>query len=103
ILKEAQDPRLPRVIIEKLASATGDDTACLQLLVCKMSPVVWGLQRSLKQTLQARTIDHDAPYSGIFQTVYSSLPALDNFIEFSESCEQQFPACPLLSLSQLGF
>ncbi|KAG7155415.1 uncharacterized protein LOC121855064 [Homarus americanus] len=103
MLSEAQDPELPRTIIEKLVETTGDDTACLQLLVCKMSPVVWGVQRSVKQSAQARAMDQDAPDQGLFQTLYSSLPELDDFMEFSASCEHQFPACPLLNLSQFGF
>nr|XP_045585619.1 uncharacterized protein LOC123747436 [Procambarus clarkii] len=102
MLKEAQDPGLPRAIIEKLVEATGDDTACVQLLVCKMSPVVWGLQRSVNHSSQSTPMDNEAHEKGIFQTLYSSLPELEDFVEFSESCERQFPACPLLSLSQLG-
>ncbi|XP_071521859.1 uncharacterized protein [Panulirus ornatus] len=102
LLQEAQDPGLPRTIIEKLVRATGDDTACLQLLVCKVSPLVWGLQRTVKNSAQARAMDPDVPQKGILQTMYDSLPELDDFVVFSESCERQFPACPLLDLSQLG-
>nr|XP_027231518.1 uncharacterized protein LOC113823102 [Penaeus vannamei] len=101
MLREAQDPGLPRTIIEKLQRATGEKTACVQLLVCKMSPVVWGIQRSVKEAVQPRHLDPDAPERGVFQMLYDSLPELDAFVNFSESCEHQFPSCPLLSLSDL--
>lgn len=69
MLQEAQDPGLPRAIIEKLVKATGNETACVQLLVCKLSPVVWGLQRSVKDTKQARSLDPDAPQPGLLQVL----------------------------------
>ncbi|XP_042880610.1 uncharacterized protein LOC122258633 [Penaeus japonicus] len=102
MLREAQDPSLPRSIIEKLQRATGEKTACVQLLVCKMSPVVWGIQRSIKEAAQPRHLDPDVQERGVLQILYDSLPELDDFVNFSESCEQQFPSCPLLSLSDLG-
>lgn len=102
LLKEAQDPSLPRHIIEKLVASTGDSTACVQLLVCKMSPIIWGIQGTVKDSAQSRSMDPDAPEKGIFQSVYESLPKLEDFVRFSESCETQFPSCPLLSLSDLG-
>ncbi|XP_063845842.1 uncharacterized protein LOC135091802 [Scylla paramamosain] len=101
MLREAQDPGLPRAIIQKLQRATGDDTACVQLLVCKLSPVVWGLQRSVAVS-QARSRDPDTPPMGLMQTLYEALPPLNTFVNFSESCEHQFPKCPLIDLSHLG-
>ncbi|KAK8381514.1 hypothetical protein O3P69_018532 [Scylla paramamosain] len=86
MLREAQDPGLPRAIIQKLQRATGDDTACVQLLVCKLSPVVWGLQRSVAVS-QARSRDPDTPPMGLMQTLYEALPPLNTFVNFSESCE----------------
>ncbi|XP_068232874.1 uncharacterized protein [Palaemon carinicauda] len=103
ILKGAQDPSLPRHIIEKLVASSGDNTACVQLLVCKMSPVIWGIQGSAREYAQARSMtDLDGQDKGLFQSLYDSLPKLDDFIKFSESCEKQFPLCPLLNLSDLG-
>ncbi|XP_050706242.1 uncharacterized protein LOC126991546 [Eriocheir sinensis] len=103
MLKEAQDPGLPRAIINKLARATGDDTACVQLLVCKMSPLVWGLQRSVAVSqAKARSTDPDVTRPGLMEVLYDALPPLNTFVTFSESCENQFPACPLIDLSHLG-
>ncbi|KAK4300492.1 hypothetical protein Pmani_027317 [Petrolisthes manimaculis] len=102
MLREAQDPGLPRAIIEKLVKATGDETACVQLLVCKLSPVVWGLQRSVKDTTQARSLNPEGPQPGLMQMLYDALPPLNDFVAFSESCEVQFPSCPLLHLAELG-
>ena len=66
MLKEAQDPGIPSAIIKKLKGATGDETACVQLLMCKLSPVVWGLQRSVAVS-QARSKDPDTPPMGLMQ------------------------------------
>ncbi|XP_076029057.1 uncharacterized protein LOC143017900 [Oratosquilla oratoria] len=102
-LHQAQDPALPRKVIERLVSSTGNETACLQLLVCKISPVVWGVQRSVKDAQEQKEEGRafqDA--GGVFQMMYNSLPQLGDFVKFSESCETQFPACPLLDVGSLG-
>ncbi|KAK7082745.1 hypothetical protein SK128_015014 [Halocaridina rubra] len=67
MLREAQDPSLPKHMIEKLVSKTGDSTACVQLLICKMSPVIWGIQGKVKEYAQERSGDPDVPDKGIFQ------------------------------------
>ncbi|CAL4125541.1 unnamed protein product [Meganyctiphanes norvegica] len=102
MMTEAQNPELPKHIVERLAQSTGDRTACVQLLVCKMSPVVWGMQRSVNQYMNPAKSDPDVQDKGILQSMYDSLPQLDDFVKFSETCEQQFPACPLLNLQDLG-
>ena len=41
---------LPAKIISKVKRSSGDggmDTSCVQLLVCRMSPMIWGLQVTL--------------------------------------------------------
>ena len=40
------DRSLPEWAIDSLQEHTGSTTSCVQLFICKMSPVVWGIQDS---------------------------------------------------------
>ncbi|KAF0291435.1 hypothetical protein FJT64_010443 [Amphibalanus amphitrite] len=94
IVQRAQQPSLPKTMIESLIDRTGNDTACVQLLICKMSPVVWGAQSAVKQSFAARSVD-----GSLFESFYQFLPSMTDFERYSESCEGQFPACPLINVS----
>ena len=38
------DKSLPEDLIGALRNRTGDTTSCVQLFICKMAPVIWGVQ-----------------------------------------------------------
>ncbi|XP_037071945.1 uncharacterized protein LOC119093149 [Pollicipes pollicipes] len=97
IVQRAQQPSLPKSMIESLIDRTGNDTACVQLLICKMSPVVWGAQNAVKQSFTSRSLD-----GSMFDSFYEFLPSMNDFVRFSESCESQFPACPLIDVLEEG-
>ena len=97
VVQRAQQPSLPKTMIESLIDRTGNDTACVQLLICKMSPVVWGAQSAVKQSFAARSLD-----GSLFESFYRFLPSMADFERYSESCEGQFPACPLIDVAEEG-
>ena len=91
-ISKAQDETLPQHIIDNLTVKTGNETACVQLLVCKMTPLIWGVQKTVKnqEVVSAR---------GFTNTLDMSLPPINEFNAFGDACEGQFPACPLVLLN----
>ena len=43
------DKSLPEDLIDALRNKTGDTTSCVQLFICKMAPVIWGVQVTTNQ------------------------------------------------------
>lgn len=81
LLRQARDADLPNHLIERL---DGLDTACIRLLVCKTSPVIWAAQNSLaKKTGRAKW------------DVTSWLPSVEEFEENGDKCEKNYDACRL--------
>ena len=95
IVQQAQQPSLPKTMIESLIDRTGNQTACVQLLICKMSPVVWGAQSAVKQSFTSRSLG-----GSLFDSFYEFLPSMRDFERYSDSCESQFPACPLIDVEE---
>ena len=95
IVQHAQQPSLPKTMIESLIDRTGNETACVQLLICKLSPVVWGAQSAVKQSFASRSLD-----DSLFDSFYAFLPSMGDFERYSKSCESQFPACPLIDVME---
>jgi len=93
VVHGAQQTSQHNRMIESIIERTGNDTACVQLLICKMSPVVWGAQNAVKQSFSARSLD-----GSVLDSFYEFLPSMGDFVRFSESCESQFPACPLIDV-----
>ena len=55
------DPNLTSKMITTLQEKTGDTTSCVQLFLCKMTPLVNGLQESTGETLSSmygKTLDY---------------------------------------------
>jgi hypothetical protein len=75
---------------------TDDETGCVQLLVCKSSPFVRGMQRAVRALLNN---EEDAKsWSSLtpIQRMYSDLPSADEVTEEGDQCEERFPACHIL-------
>ena len=55
------DPNLTSKMISTLQEKTGTTTSCVQLFLCKMTPLVNGLQQSTEETLSSmygKTLDY---------------------------------------------
>lgn len=51
LLSQAKSHSLPEKLIDTLSAKTGNSTSCVQLLICKMTPVIWGLQDTVKEQM----------------------------------------------------
>lgn len=88
MLEEAQNPNLPQHIIDIL-KRDNDDSACVQLLICKISPIIWGLQSSVGEVA----------YSGFSRSfndaVKVNMPSMKELLGYSDQCDSSFPKCNL--------
>lgn len=95
MLSRAQDGALPDQLITALQDVPGD-TDCVQLLVCRASPLLRGMQRSLRHLLS------DAPQPEAWASLsplrrmYHYLPARAEFLEAASSCSRRLPSCSQL-------
>ncbi|KAL3267398.1 hypothetical protein HHI36_011527 [Cryptolaemus montrouzieri] len=79
------NPVLPNDIIEYIKERSLDEnTDCIQLLICKSSPFIWGMQRSLS--------GENSTVSGV-QALFQFLPTVDEFLKNGDKCEKQHPYC----------
>lgn len=86
----AKDPKLPEKIIEFLKDKSqGENTDCVQLLVCKTTPFLWGMQRALE--------DKETPNRSATGAtrMMKYLPSRKEFVDFGDECEDQFRDCVL--------
>lgn len=89
IIEAAKDPELPENLITNIKDQTSDEeTGCIQLLLCKSSPLLWGMQRA---------INGSAPKEEATGTsaMFKYLPNLDELAEHGDKCEEKFPTCYL--------
>ncbi|TDG47486.1 hypothetical protein AWZ03_006078 [Drosophila navojoa] len=98
MLRRIMDRRLPEHIvdmIESKESANGNEAACLKLLMCKSSPIIWGMQNSLEKRLAGEQEEYDEQSYMNANAFFKYMPSLDEFRQHSESCESRFAKyCP---------
>ncbi|XP_044749118.1 uncharacterized protein LOC123309884 [Coccinella septempunctata] len=79
------NPELPNDIVEYIKERSLDEnTDCIQLLICKSAPFIWGMQRSL--TGENSTV-------GGISALFQHLPSTEEFLTNGERCEKQHPYC----------
>lgn len=77
------DRELPDEVIRYIRERNLDeDTGCLQQLICKSSPFVWGMQKALtgKQS-RGRNV------------FFAYFPDLKEVEEYADKCERKYPYC----------
>jgi hypothetical protein len=75
---------------------TDAETGCVQLLVCKSTPFVRGMQRAVRALLNN---DQEAKgWGGLtpLQRMYGDLPSAEEVAEEGDQCEDRFPLCRVL-------
>ena len=113
LLRDAKDKGLPENIIGTLQDKTGNTTSCVQLLVCKMSPFIWGIQKTVETQMvknpnsTAEDQDEESQNRGFFGSnvwdqLFNLLPDKKGFVSFGDSCEKRFPNCKLLKFPSMG-
>ncbi|XP_045479645.1 uncharacterized protein LOC123684430 [Harmonia axyridis] len=79
------NPDLPNDIVEYIKERSLDEnTDCIQLLICKTAPFIWGMQKSLK--------DENSKVSGI-AALFQYLPTSEEFLSNGDRCEKLHPYC----------
>lgn len=80
-----KDKDLPEKIVLYVKEKSSEETDCLQLLICKGAPFVWGMQKAL---------DHgvNASVKGGY-TLNTYLPSLEEVIDHGLRCEEKHPFC----------
>jgi hypothetical protein len=75
---------------------TDEESGCIQLLVCKSSPFVRGMQRAVRALLNNQEGEKDWGTLTPVQRMYSDLPSVNEVTEDGDQCEDRFPACRIL-------
>ncbi|KAJ3630560.1 hypothetical protein MTP99_011752 [Tenebrio molitor] len=78
-----KDKSLPDHIIMYIKErALDEDTDCVQLLVCKGAPFIWGMQKVLDNSTVKGA-----------KSLYAHLPSLDEVVEHADLCDKKHPYC----------
>jgi hypothetical protein len=78
-----KDKNLPDHIIMYIKErALDEDTDCVQLLVCKGAPFIWGMQKVLDNSTVKGA-----------KSLYAHLPSLDEVVEHADLCDKKHPYC----------
>lgn len=86
LIDYAKDESLPEHIIDNIKDHSLDEeTDCIQLLICKVKPFIWGMQKTIVDGIASKT------KFGLF----NNLPTVQEMAEHGDSCEKKHPYCPL--------
>ncbi|XP_030570833.1 uncharacterized protein LOC115769931 [Drosophila novamexicana] len=98
MVRRIMDRQLPEYIVDMIESKEtpdGNEAACLKLLMCKSSPIIWGMQNSLKKRLAGEPEEFDEDSYMNANAFFKYLPSLDEFKEHGAGCESRFAKyCP---------
>lgn len=87
LFENIKDKGLPQEIIMYIKERSLDeDTGCVQLLVCKSAPFVWGMQKVLDRSTNRTTKKG-------FKSMYGYLPTLEEVIDHGDACDKKHPYC----------
>lgn len=82
-------------MIASKESDAGNEAACLKLLMCKSSPIIWGMQKSLRKRLAGEPEQHDESAYMNANMFFKYLPSLHEYKEHGVDCETRFGQhCP---------
>lgn len=114
-----QDPNLVDRLLAEMTDRLKDhkikDVECIKLLICKSSPFVWGMQKSLKFFLNknAKKVTENAKGEGgdkpepsqvpkeetewnksePIQRMYLFLPTVKDVVNYGDKCDDRYPSC----------
>lgn len=97
LIESAKDENLPEKIIGYVQDrASEDDTACIQLLICKTAPFIWGMQQSLNVSPSSKPKSKKKEKLKASDPMFKTLPTMENVIENGDQCEDKYPMCQYL-------
>ncbi|XP_054731653.1 uncharacterized protein LOC129240136 [Anastrepha obliqua] len=88
-------------MIERVEEQEGGQAGCIKLLMCKSSPIIWGMQRSVSERVTGNvvnTTDESAttrekakpkkPFST--EVLFAHFPTIEEFREHGAICDERF-------------
>ncbi|KAL1505785.1 hypothetical protein ABEB36_005266 [Hypothenemus hampei] len=83
------DRKLPEYTIEyvKDHSSTEEENGCVQQMICKISPFIWGMQRALTDT------KNSIKEKKLLFDLFEYIPNVENIKMQSELCQQKYRLC----------
>ncbi|XP_075161952.1 uncharacterized protein LOC142234667 [Haematobia irritans] len=99
LLDQAIDTNLSDKIIKMIENheTTGNERSCLKMLICKSSPFIWGMQKSVKNRIRGddkeniesiKSEETQRPYD--VESLYTHMPSLDEFRDHAVKCDQLY-------------
>ncbi|XP_013099289.2 uncharacterized protein LOC106081686 [Stomoxys calcitrans] len=96
LLDQAIDSNLSDRIIDMIESYETEEgrTSCVKMLMCKSSPFIWGMQKSLKQRIRGdasdgkESMENKKPFN--VESFYAHMPSVEEFREHSAKCDQLY-------------
>lgn len=86
LFEHITDKNLPEYVIQHVKERSLDEeTGCVQLLICKTSPFVWGMQKALKYRGEEGAKGRSA--------FFSSFPSLEEIANYADECDKKYPYC----------
>lgn len=97
-LNDLRNSSLPERLVDMFDEKDGN-TDCIKLLVCKMSPLIWGMQRACNATIeqeeQMDEIDGGNNGRGL-NSFYKYLPDMQEFSTHGDACESRYDGCTVV-------
>ncbi|KAM7356670.1 uncharacterized protein ACRADG_002322 [Cochliomyia hominivorax] len=100
ILEQATHNNLADKLTEMIAiyvAEHGQQGACLKMLVCKSSPFIWGMQKSIRKYVdpkdeKAENIEDEISGNRLLnvKNFFTHLPSIDEYREYGEKCEKLY-------------
>ncbi|XP_037029216.1 uncharacterized protein LOC119069263 [Bradysia coprophila] len=94
-MNELRNSSLPERLVDMFEEKDGN-TDCIKLLVCKMSPLIWGMQRACNATIEPeeQTDEIDVGINGKgLNSFYKYLPDMQEFSTHGDACESRYDGC----------
>lgn len=86
MLNYLTDRELPDHVIQYIRERNLDEeTGCIQQLICKSSPFIWGMQRALSFKPEEQSIGREA--------LFAYFPNMEEVEEYADKCEGKYPYC----------
>jgi len=111
LLKNAQDKNLPENIVKMINTIlpadnfNSENIDCVRLLVCKMAPFLWEMQRGVQTRIDSRKANTPPSMNNDDYGVNSFFRYLPDGKEFKlhgDACEERYKNCNIYSIDSLG-
>lgn len=97
-----RDRELPNKLISMVQQMNykTSDTDCILLLLCKLKPFVWSMQKAVNEKIvgdakSSSDGDNDKPHVDRLNVFFKFVPSLEDFMNNGMDCEDSYHSCKL--------